>query len=108
VSGLPVCIHPCGCCSDVECPHYDCGDMNCPACTPLEDTTLVSLIPVVLKVPCPRCGEWARYPCRSKNGKMAGDPHVQRWAVAKGLGLLPEPPPLTTNLHATFLEGAIS
>jgi hypothetical protein len=28
-----LCIHPCQCTSDVECPHYDCGDMNCPACT---------------------------------------------------------------------------
>lgn len=26
------CRHPCQCTSDMECPHYECGDMLCPAC----------------------------------------------------------------------------
>lgn len=108
------CLYACGCTSDEECPHFDCGDPACGACHPVEPTTdqeedaLVSLTSVVLLFPCPRCGEFPSYPCRDKHDRPSGDPHVERWAVARHLGRIPALTALPAYLTQPLLEGASS
>lgn len=41
------CLHPCGCTSDVECPHLECGDPDCTICYPAGYSGLEALPPAV-------------------------------------------------------------